>query len=796
MSTYATLGRRLGHITTTHRWKVIFAALAIFVVGVFGVTRARFSTDYRVFFSHDDPGLAKFEELERTFTKTDNVLFVLHAPRDAEGAFSIEALSAQQELTAAALTLPFAARVDSLPSSQDVRTTADDVVIAPYVTKPAQELTKADRDELRVRVMNSLLPGSLVSHDGSTAAVNVTLRLLGREPDEVSKSADAARALAREVNARHPSLDIRPCGMAFVNDAFMQASVGDLAVMMPLMLAVIFLAMALVLRSATSTMAVAVIIGASAALAMACAGWAGYPLTPPAVAAPMIVLTVAVADGVHIALAVAHALARGESKQAAIVSSLGDNLEAVTYTWLTTVVGFLCLNFSDAPPVTHLANMTCVGVTAAYVGSITLLPALLTFARVKPRALAAEGTHAPGRVTQWLTDLVVTRRRSILLATALGTVLCGGLMSRLEMNDQFVKYFAPQTEFRKNADFTLAHLSGIYRLEYLLGSSVPPLRSGQGAGEAGGATDPKYLEASDRFATWLRSEPEVDHVLAFSDMMKTVHAAMRAPGDTSALPTSREEAAQELLAYEMNLPAGVDLRDRIDQSRGSTRLTVTVKDLSTREMNAFAQRTSSWLREHAPPAMWTDPTGPVVIFSALSERNARSMIQGDIASLLLITLCMILVLRSLGLGLASVVPNVIPVVAGYGLWRVAVGQMNIVATVAGSIALGIIVDDTIHFLTRYRTLRERGVVPEEAMRSTLRHVAPAMISTTAILVAGFLVLTRSHFQMTSHLGWLTALIVGIAPLGDLLIAPSLVLATEDLRARLAELRIFHRKVLP
>jgi uncharacterized protein len=179
--------------------------------------------------------------------------------------------------------------------------------------------------------------------------------------------------------------------------------------------------------------------------------------------------------------------------------------------------------------------------------------------------------------------------------------------------------------------------------------------------------------------------------------------------------------------------------------------------------------------------MWAQASGPVVIFSALSERNARSMISGDLLSLALISLCMIMVLRSLKLGLLSVIPNVIPIVFGYGLWQLCVGQMNIVATVAGSISLGIIVDDTIHFLTKYKDATlEQGLAPEAAMRKTLSHIGPAMIGTSVILVLGFLVLTFSSFQMTSYLGWLSAIIVSIAPLADLVLAPALVVFFADL----------------
>jgi predicted RND superfamily exporter protein len=143
-----------------------------------------------------------------------------------------------------------------------------------------------------------------------------------------------------------------------------------------------------------------------------------------------------------------------------------------------------------------------------------------------------------------------------------------------------------------------------------------------------------------------------------------------------------------------------------------------------------------------------------------------------------------MVLRSLKLGLISVIPNLVPIVVGYGIWWLCVGELNVVGTIAGSISLGIIVDDTIHFLTKYRALlKAPNATPESAMRHTLEHVGPAMISTSVVLVLGFGVLTLSHFRMTSHLGWLSVLIVGIAPFADLVIAPALVLGLPKLKPK-------------
>lgn len=759
-------GRALATLVLRHRWLTVLLGVVLGLGFASGIRHARFSTDYRIFFSRDDAGLAAFVRLENVFSKTDNVLFVVHAN---EGTiFSNDALDAVHELTEASWQLPHAARVDSLDNFQHAKASADDIVIGNLVDRPPAQLDSAELAAIRrAAIAEPILFGSLLARDERTAGINVTLRLPGTDPQEVTDTATAARRLRDAIGARHPQLDVRVSGLALMNDAFMQASIRDMAVMLPAMLAVVLAAMLLLTRSAYGTLAVALVLLLTAAMSMALAGWLRYPLTPPAVAAPMIVLTVAVADGVHIVLAAMRRMRAGADKHSALVESVAENFEAITYAWLTTLVGFASLNFSEAPPVIHLANMTCLGVTAAFVYSLVLLPVLLSLLPLRARSEDAGARARSASRYARLVRVILRHRGLVLGAFVVCTVAGGWSASKLETNDQFVRYFSRSLDFRRDVDFTMQHLTGIYRLEYQIGS-----------GEPGGVGDPAYLERLDGFATWLRQQPEVQHVYSLTDVVAGVHAALH-PDEPSAgrLPASREAVGQTLLLYEMGLPSGLELTDRIDVERASSRLTVTVRDLSTREMKRFTERAEAWMTAHLPATMHSEASGPVVIFAQLGDRNAQNMVKADALSLLLISLCMMAVLRSFELGLLSIVPNVVPIVLGYGIWRLFAFDMNVIATVAATIALGIIVDDTIHFLTKFRaTAAQLGPNPnlEVVLGRTLAHVGPAMISTTVILALGFGVLTLSSFQMTSHLGWLSMLIVVLAVVGDLLLVPALI----------------------
>ena len=174
--------------------------------------------------------------------------------------------------------------------------------------------------------------------------------------------------------------------------------------------------------------------------------------------------------------------------------------------------------------------------------------------------------------------------------------------------------------------------------------------------------------------------------------------------------------------------------------------------------------------------MWTRPTGASVMFSFISERNIESMLRGNLVAVLLIGLIMMMILRSFRLGLVSLIPNAIPVLMTFGLWGLLVGKVGMSAATVSASSLGIIVDDTVHMLTKYlRARREQGLDRAAAVRYAFKTVGVAIVGTTVILSAGFLVLAFSTFRINFELGILTAIAIVFALLTDLFLLPSLLL---------------------
>jgi predicted RND superfamily exporter protein len=269
----------------------------------------------------------------------------------------------------------------------------------------------------------------------------------------------------------------------------------------------------------------------------------------------------------------------------------------------------------------------------------------------------------------------------------------------------------------------------------------------------------------------------VEHVYSYADIIKRLNKNMH--GDDSAwyrIPEDRELAAQYLLLYELSLPFGLDLNDRISVDKSASRVTVSLPEISTKRVREFIARSKTWLAFNAPGYMATEPTGATVMFSHISERNIKSMLTGNALALVLIALVIVFSLRSFRLGVLSLIPNTLPILVTFGLWAILVGRVGMAAATVTSTSLGIIVDDTVHFLAKYlRARREQNLDPPEAVKYAFDTVGQAIVATTIILGIGFSILATSTFLINAHMGLLTALAIAVAFLFDFTLLPVMLL---------------------
>jgi predicted RND superfamily exporter protein len=553
------------------------------------------------------------------------------------------------------------------------------------------------------------------------------------------------------------------------DNGFGEAARDDISTLVPLMFATLMIITALSLRSTTGTFVTLAIVLLSMITGVGLAGWFRVAFTAASANAPTIILTLAVADSIHILVTIFQEMRVGRPKHAAIAESLRINLRPVFLTSLTTAIGFLTMNFSDAPPFRDMGNIVAMGLTAAFVYSVLFLPSLMAVLPVRVRPLA------PGAgITSFerLANFVVNRRKLVLWVTVAVSVGLTTGISRIELSDDFVKYFSERYDIRKATDFTKDNLTGVNRIEYSLRS-----------GEPGGINDPEYLAKVEEFADWYRHQPKVVHVSTITETMKRLNKNMH--GDDASyyrIPERRDLAAQYLLLYEMSLPFGLDLNDQINVDKSATRMIVTLSDTTTREQREMDERARAWLKANAPESMFTYGSGLSIIWAHISERNINSMLGvlgASFGALVVISGILIFALRSIRLGLISLIPNLAPAVIAFGVWGMVVGRVGLALSIIVSMTLGIVVDDAVHFLSKYlRARRELGMSPSDAIRHAFQMVGAAIWVTTVALVAGFLILALSGFRMNADMGLMSAITITLALALDFFLLPTLLMTVE------------------
>ena len=758
------MARLFADLLVRWRWVAFIGVLAGVLLAAGGVGQLRFSNDYRIFFSQENPQLLAFENLQNTYTKSDNVLFTI-TPANGK-VFMPNTLEAVRWLTEAAWQIPYSIRVDSVTNFQHTYAEDDDLIVEDLVLDTGN-LDAKDLEKLRgIATTEPLLINRLISPDTSTTGVNIIVELPGINPEkEVPEVVSFSRNLAEQLQERYQDIEVHLTGIVLLNNAFSEMAMSDIQTLVPVMFAIIILMLALLLRSLAATFATVLVIILSIITAMGLAGWLGIQVTPPLSSAPTMITTLAVANSVHFLVTFLQKVRGGESQRDAILESLRINLQPITITSITTAIGFLSMNFSDAPPFRDLGNVVAMGVIASFICSMAILPALMLLLPVHKKT--GQGRTAP--IMDSLANQVVHYQKPVLVGMV---ILVAGLIAfvpRNELNDEFVKYFDQRVAFRVDTDYTTENLTGLYNISYSLG-----------AGEPGGISEPAYLQKLDEFANWFRAQPEVMHVNTLSDTMKRLNKNLH--GDDPEwyrLPDKRELAAQYLLLYEMSLPYGLDLNNQINVDKSASKLDVSVKSISSNQTIALEARAQRWLEDNAPTSMHAHGASPSVMFSHIGKRNIHSMLVGTTVALVLISFILVFALRSLRIGLISIIPNLVPAGMAFGLWGLFVGQVGLALSIVAGMTLGIVVDDTVHFLSKYlRARREEGLSAPNAVRYAFHTVGTALWTTSAVLMTGFMVLVYSPFELNSGMGLLTAITIGLALLADFLLLPTLLMALD------------------
>jgi predicted RND superfamily exporter protein len=750
------------------RWRylIVLTTIALVFIAASGVRFLTFSADYHSFFDDDNKQLMAFEELENTYSKEDNIMFVL-APKDKQ-VFTNKTLEAIEWLTKEAWQIPYSYRVDSISNFQHTYAEEDDLIVDDLVSD-ANNISQEKLDKLKtIAIKEPQLLNRLISPTAHVTAVNTSIQFPNIKPVEETPEVVAfARDLADKMRKRYPEIDVYLTGIVVLNNSFPEASKQDMGTLTPMMYVIILLVLGLIIKGFSGIVATLFVISFAIFSAMGIAGWFGVVLTGPSSTAPVMIMTLAVADSVHLLITMLYEIRHnGRDKNAAIIESIRINFQPIFLTSVTTGIGFLSMNFGDVPPFRDLGNIVTVGVLMAFILSVTFLPAMLS---ILPNRTKINTTTKP-HFMENIAEFVIRQKTKLLIVISTILIINLAIIPQNELNDSWVEYFDETFAFRVATDFTTKNLTGIYNISYSIDS-----------GTDGGISNPEFLKKVENFANWYKQQPETVHISVITDTIKRLNKNLH--GDDESyyrLPESRELTAQYLLLYEMSLPYGLDLNNQINVSKSATRISISLKNLSTNEFLDLEKRADNWLKQNVPPVMQANGASVGVIFAHIGYQNIRSMLGGAVIALILISFILAFALRSFKHGMISLIPNLMPIAMAFGVWGIINGQVGIALSIVAGVSLGIVVDDTVHFLTKYlRARNEQNLDVEDAIRYAFKSVGTALVVTSVVLVAGFMMLSFSHFKVNADMGLLTGITIVLALFIDFLFLPPLLMLFKD-----------------
>lgn len=741
------------------RW--LWIVLSVFLVIGFGIGLGKigFESDARIFFAKDNPDRIALDAFEKSFAKDDTISLVL-VPKSKE-VFTPSTLKAIGELTRQAWLLPHVRRVDSVTNFQYSYAQGDSLTVKNLIEN-TENITSTEAAIAKNIALNEVgLLHSIIPPASDVTAIHIIFRLPGKDVKiETPEIVTATQNLVKKFCSIHQEIEIKLTGSLMMNNQFAVSGQEDGKNLTPLMVIAFLVCLAIALRSIISAGLALLVVGSAIVVALGGVGWVGGSLNSMSVMAPLIIMTIAVANVGHFLSAVRRNMELSPVQKDWVRKALSENIVAITVAMLTTLAGFLALNFSISPPFQQLGNIVASGEAAGLFFTLCLLPSLVT---IVPLSRHTEKSF----VNCWmilLSEFVIRRYKVILIISSVIVAILSFGISHIKLQDDFVRYFDERYQLRRDMDFYEAKLGGHNAFEYALPAKTES-----------GISDPNYLANVSAFVTWLRKQPEVTFVRSITDTLSRLNMNMH--GDDKnyyRLPETKEKAAQYLFLYELSLPYGIDLTDQINVDRSATRVTVTMANVSTAEMQALNLRADKWLIDNAPSLQAT-PTGLSYVFSEISRRDVRAMLKGTIISLIGISALLLLVLRDVRLGIISLMPNLLPIIVAFGIWGYLIGTVTLAIAVVVAMTLGIIVDDTSHFLVHFKTSRSSGSTTEDAIRETFASVGMSMVINSIGLIIGFSILAQSGFAVNGDMAKLTALIITIAIFCDIFILPSILI---------------------
>ena len=730
--------------------------LTLFTLALVTVIFGSFLKDLRLEFSieqlftQDDPRVERFLQFRDEFSGVDNILFLIY---ESNNPFSKENLDKNRQLIESLETIDGVESVTSL-TNLELFTEGGD-----YLLQPVYERIPYDTDSLlmakKTIMQSELVRNYIISADGKMASIMI-------EIDRDYNDYDGRKRILSEIDQFQMIVDWKwhQAGLPVIRTRYVQYMIQDnIRFLFPVAL-VISILLALLFRSFAGVLLPLIVIGLTIIWTVGLMAKMGIDINIISYMIPTLLMIISVSDSVHFMVKYFQALHEFGHRREALFQTIKKIGTALMLTSVTTAVGFGALSFVNIKIVSEFGIFTAIGVFFAFIISILFLPSM--FMLMKQTAddkLIIYNVGVRVKVVQKISTLVRAYPKHIIISWCF--IACIGTWGAVKINphSKLLEDLRPGNKLLDDMKVAENRMGAILPVEIILEI--------MNDGPYEDIQDVEVMQFLDRVGAFMSAIPEIGKVMSVTQYIKEIHQAMN-DGDPAFyhVPNSRNLISQYMLLYESEFETFFNL----DYTK--LRIAAQIKDIDSRRSAEIEEEINNFIMANAPSGVKAEVTGTAFIALRTNNYLVRNLAGSFFIAFIVVTLLMAILFRSVKMALISVVPNIIPMMmmaAVMGFFQVSLRPST---AMTFAIAFGIAVDDTLHYLTRYRMeLSDRHY--QKANDATMMSTGVAMMSTTAILVSGFMVLTLSEFTFSIQFGILSSITILSALIGDLTFLPAL-----------------------
>jgi len=738
------------------RWPIVLLSPLIAIVLIFSSAKYfGFEADVSIWFGKDSQELKDYSEFKNNFGNDDQVMIVF---RDENGIFNKKALSSIARITEALWQTKYIIRVDSLSNFQHIHSDEDDIVVEDFY-EDAQNLSSTQLSKMKSIALEDVqVRGLIISEDATTTTIYARMAPQDKVRSEVYIELRGLIEKITDSEAAKTGYTYYLNGLPIVSTEFAQIAGKD-AIFTPIIILATIILLFFVFRRASGALLPPLIVIFTAMSVMALQALLGFKFNNFTANVPVFIVAIGIADSVHIYWVWLLSRQKGMNNLDALAQTLHKNFRPALLTSITTFVGFMSLAPSSIVPIKTLGIATASASVIAFILSILFMPAVLAILNPKIEVKHDEYTILPFASTY--ANFIMRNDKTILGISFILVVIFAIGIFKIQIDSEAIKYFKEGTYIRNSSSFVEKYMTGPATYEVIVDSK-----------KAGGIKEPKFLEEIEKFTDeYQKKFNDVRHVRSLLDVIKRFHKVMHADDESYyRVPQNKELIAQYLLLYSLSLPQGMDMNDRMDVNERLLRVSAAGNMSSSNEgleklawIKKWWAKTDYSVKIQGQNAMYTYMQGDVI----------RTLIQSVLLALGLVTLVMLIAFKSVKVMFISILPNIFPVILSVGFMGWFGLNLDIGVAISGAIIIGVAIDDTIHFLVKYRDARSRGLDVKAALEYMITYAGSAIVFTTIILALAFSIFMFSSFMPNYNFGMITAIALIIALATDLLMLPAM-----------------------